>query len=109
LAETDLEVLVRVLNDDAVLALRGEVDAYTGPSLSEYLDAAVAETAGNVTLNLSQVSFVDSSGIAVLVAAAKKLRDRGKELVVEAPPAMVAKVLEITGVTKLVRIERSAQ
>ena len=104
MAETDLEVVVRVLNGDAVLALRGEVDAYTGPNLSEYLDAAMAETSGNVTLNLSEVSFVDSSGIAVLVAAAKKLRERGKALVVEGPVPMVVKVLEITGVTKLVQV-----
>ncbi len=107
MADTGFEVAVRVLNGHAVLALRGDVDAYSGQSLSDSLNAAMLETSGDITLDLSNVSFVDSSGIAVFVVAAKKLRERGSELVVESPPAMVTKLLEMTGVIKLVRIERS--
>ena len=98
------EVDVRVAKGGTVLAVRGEIDAYTGATLTGYLDAAFAEGPGDVTLDLSKVKFVDSSGIAVFVAAAKKLRDRGNNLVVAAPPKPVAKVLEMTGVTKLVKV-----
>jgi anti-sigma B factor antagonist len=105
MAVNQLEVEVRLSDGRAVLDLYGDVDAYTGPSLSGYLDAAVNENAGDVHLNLSKVKFVDSSGIAVFVAAAKRLRDRGNDLVVEATPPNVAKVLEMTGVTKLIRLD----
>jgi anti-sigma B factor antagonist len=107
MARTQLQVAVKHSNGRAVLALRGEVDAYTRSTLSDELDAAVAETHGNITLDLSAVSFVDSSGIAVLVGAAKRLRERGNDLILESPPAMVSKVLEMTGVSKLVRVQRS--
>jgi anti-sigma B factor antagonist len=106
MVQNDLEVVVQLADGAATLALRGDIDAYTGPSLTEYLDAAVAETDGNVTVNLANVAFVDSSGIAVLVGAAKRLRERGHELVVEEPAARVSKILEMTGVTKLLRVER---
>jgi stage II sporulation protein AA (anti-sigma F factor antagonist) len=108
MARTQLEVEVRQTNGRAWLALNGEVDAYTRATLSEKLDAAVAESRGDVTLDLSGVSFVDSSGIAVLVGAAKQLRERGNDLVLVSPPAMVKKVLEMTGVNRLVRLRRSA-
>jgi len=109
MAKAQLEVAVRHSNGSALLALDGELDAYTRATLSAHLDAAVDETRGNVTLDLSNVSFVDSSGIAVLVGAAKKLRERGSDLILESPPRMVTKLLEMTGVNRLVRLSRSAR
>lgn len=104
MAVNQLEVEVRLSDGYAVLALQGDIDAYTGPSLTGYLEAAVRETQGDVHVNLSKVRFVDSSGIAVFVTAAKQLRERGNDLVVEAAPASIIKVLEMTGVTKLIRM-----
>jgi anti-anti-sigma factor len=106
MADSSFEVTVRVCDGRTSLAVRGDVDAYTGPTLADYLDAAVSETTGDLTVDLSAVHFVDSSGIAVLVAAAKKLRDRASELVVQSPPPIVRKVLEMTGVNKLLTVER---
>ena len=109
MAGTEFEVVVHVNDGNASLIPRGDIDAYTGPRLSDHLNSAVAETTGDITLDLSKVSFVDSTGIAVMVAAAKKLRERGSELIVESPPRMVTKLLEMTGVTKLVKVERSGR
>ncbi len=106
---SEFDVVVRVLDGHALLAVKGDVDAYTGPNLIECLTAAVDESDGDVTLDMSGVSFIDSSGIAILVATAKQLRQRGNELVVDSPPRMVAKVMEMTGVTKLVRLEQSSR
>jgi anti-sigma B factor antagonist len=99
--------VVRIAGGQPVVVARGDIDAYTGPKLAEHLNAALDESSGNVTLDLSDVAFVDSSGIAVFVAAAKRLRERGSDLVVESPPKMLTKLLEMTGVTKLVKVERS--
>ena len=106
MAHSRFEVTVRVDDGRTSLAVRGDVDAYTGPTLADYLDVAVTETTGAITVDLADVHFVDSSGIAVLVAAAKRLRDRDDELIVQSPPPIVRKVLEMTGVTKLLTVER---
>lgn len=106
-AVNSFEIELRMTDGRAVLDLHGDVDAYTGQRLTEYIDAAVTEHAGDVHLNLAKVRFVDSSGIAVFVAAAKRLRERGDQLVVRAPQASVAKIFEITGVDKLVKLERN--
>jgi anti-sigma B factor antagonist len=109
MAQTEFQVVVRVADGRAVLAPRGDIDAYTGPTLSEHLNAALAERKGDITLDLSGVAFVDSSGIGVFVAAAKKLRERGDALVLESAPSTVTKLLEMTGVTKLVKLERAGR
>jgi anti-sigma B factor antagonist len=104
--DTNFEFAVRDGKGRATVVVRGDLDAYTGPRFSECLRGAVADAAGDVAIDMAEVSFVDSSGIAILVASAKQLRERGNVLVIQSPPRMVGKVLEMTGVTKLVKVER---
>jgi anti-anti-sigma factor len=103
--DTNFEFAVREGNGRATMVLRGDLDAYTGQRFSECLQTTIAGTKGDVAMDMSDVSFVDSSGIAILVATAKSLRERGNNLVIQSPPPMLTKVLEMTGVTKLVRLE----
>lgn len=106
---TQLHVEVQTSHERAVLALRGDLDAYTRRELTDQLDAALSAATGNITLELSGVSFMDSSGLSAIVSAAKRLRERGDDLVLESPPPMITKVLEMTGVDKLVKVRRSAR
>lgn len=107
MGHTNFEFAVREGSGRATLILRGDLDAYTGPRFNESLKAAVEGTKGDIAMDMREVSFVDSSGIAILVATAKTLRERGNTLVIQSPPRMLRKVLEMTGVTKLVRVERA--
>lgn len=106
MGDTNFEFAVRDANGRRTIVLRGDLDAYTGPRFSDCLAEAVNGGRGDLAVDMSAVSFVDSSGIAILVATAKQLRDRGNTLVIQSPPRMVGKLLEMTGVSKLVRLER---
>jgi len=81
-----------------VVLVRGEIDVATSPQLRNDLNALVARGARHITLDFSGVSFVDSSGLGVLVGAYKRLRDdeEGSVRIVGAQPS-VRKVFEITG------------
>ena len=109
MGDTNFEFAIRENNGRLTLVLRGDLDAYTGPRFTEWLRKTVAAGRGDVVMDMSDVTFVDSSGIAILVATAKQLQTRDSKLVVQSPPRMVAKVLEMTGVTKLVKIERRSR
>ena len=61
-------------NGQAVVHVHGEIDLYTAPQLWETLDAAIAGTPHELVIDLSDVTFLDSSGLAVLVRAHKRLR-----------------------------------
>ena len=81
-----------------VVAVRGEIDVATSPQLRNDLNALVARGARHITLDFADVSFVDSSGLGVLVGTYKRLREEeeGSVRIVSAQPS-VRKVFEITG------------
>ncbi len=78
------------------VVIAGEVDLSVSPQLSEVI-AEVAESAPQVRLDFERCTFVDSSGIQVVVGAARRCRDNGGELSVVNDRGDVARVFEISG------------
>ena len=72
----------------------GEIDAHTAPALA---DAVADLPAGDVTIDVAGVTFLDSSGLRVLVELAARVRQAGGELVLVSPTAAVRRVVEISG------------
>ena len=84
--------------DAARVLVEGEVDVSNADELRNAVDAALVLDAPEVTVDLSQVSYIDSTGIGVLVGAAHRAADAGKKLVVASPQKNVARVLGLLGV-----------
>jgi anti-sigma B factor antagonist len=99
----DLELESRPSDDGTTVVVRGEVDMATAPQLRDTLLELVEGGASRVTLDCRGLDFLDSSGIGVLIAVKKQLGDGGS-LTLEAPPAHVRKVLDLTGVSEHVTI-----
>ncbi len=71
----------------------GEVDLSNAPQLGRLLLGA-AQAGGDVTLDLSEVAFVDSTGIQVLLKAAKRIEGHGR-IVLYRPGTLVLNVLRL--------------
>lgn len=101
-----LEVLTTRRGDVPVVWAAGEVDVSSAPRLRDQLHALPVE-AGRVVVDLSEVTFLDSTGLGVLVAGWKRCHEAGAslELVVTRPQVM--KVLEITTLDALFTIHGS--
>ena len=99
----DLQLESRETDDGASVIVRGEVDMATAPQLRDTLLELVDAGATSIALDCRGLDFLDSSGIGVLIAVRKRLGDDGS-LTLEAPPAHVRKVLELTGVTAQVAV-----
>ena len=84
--------------DAARVLVEGEVDVSNADELRNAVDAALALDVPEVTVDLSQVPYIDSTGIGVLVGAAHRAADAGKKLVVASPQKNVARVLGLLGV-----------
>ena len=84
--------------DAACVLVEGEVDVSNADELRNAVDAAIVLDAPEVTVDLSQVPYIDSTGIGVLVGAAHRATDAGKKLVVASPQKNVARVLGLLGV-----------
>lgn len=92
--------------DAARVLVEGEVDVSNADELRNAVDAALALDAPEVTVDLSQVPYIDSTGIGVLVGAAHRAADAGKKLVVASPQKNVARVLGLLGVADDLNIKQ---
>jgi anti-sigma B factor antagonist len=95
-------------NGTAVVVVRGEVDLYTAPQVWETIDAAMAGSPDELVIDLSDVTFLDSSGLSVLVRAHKRLRPVQGTVVVRGAADQVYMALEMTKLTKVLTVEAPA-
>lgn len=92
-----LSIATSADGDSRVIRVSGEVDV----SNKEELNAAIADAqvadAKEVEVDLTEVSYIDSSGIGVLVAAAHRASDSDTRFFVSHPQRNVARVLSMLG------------
>ena len=87
------------------LAVRGELDMDSAPQLLEAIVLAHQTVGGDVTLDLRDVTFMDSRGLAAMITAHRQLAREQARLRLLNPCPAVAAVLEITGVGPLFDVE----
>ena len=103
--EPDFEVSTeRIGGDGRIVAVRGEIDVYTAPELRDALKQALDAGCVRVVIDLGGTTFVDSSGLGVLVGAYRRLRDRGGALAIVNDDRDIARTFEITGLDELLPI-----
>ena len=76
----------------------GEVDVSNADALRDALDEALAAPKAELTVDLSETSYIDSTGIGVLVGAAHRAEGLETSFGVESPQRNVARVLNLLGV-----------
>lgn len=86
--------ILTITDDGDVITLEGEIDASTVPALSTHL----AATEGDVVVDLSGVSFIDSSGLRALIGAKQAIDERGSSLVLRSPSPSVSRLFELSSV-----------
>ena len=89
--------------EDVIVRLAGELDLYNAPVLREALSAAVEQPPRRLVVELSEVSFVDSTALGVLLEARSLLRDR-EGFVLAAPGAETRRTLQISGLDRHIRV-----
>ncbi len=84
--------------------LRGELDMSTAAQLRDELQRLATEEAPKVTVDLSGLAFVDSTGLSVLITGLKRFRQLGGDMALRSPSSGTLRVLEITGLTEVFAI-----
>jgi anti-sigma B factor antagonist len=93
---------VEVSHDDrgVVLSVTGELDLASSPALEGALTRASAAHGERVVLDLRGVSFMDSTGLSVLVSAQRDATESGRQLAVITGSDQVLRLLTLTGVAE---------
>lgn len=96
---SELELHAAPLGAAPGLSVQGQVDMATAPELDERLEAAIRESVGAFVLDLSGVSFLDSTGLKILLRARGLLGREDRALVVVCPHGPVRRVFELSGLS----------
>lgn len=88
----------------AVVLVRGEVDFTSAGRLRALMLDLVRRRANPLVLDLSGTTFLDSTGISLMVQARRRLTNDGGELVLRAPSAHVMQLLRVMNLTPVFRI-----
>jgi anti-sigma B factor antagonist len=83
--------------DVTVVTVSGELDAHAAPALREVLDPLAAVPDCALVVDLGAVGFIDSTGLGVLVATLKHVRESSGSLDVVVSAPRVLKVFGLTG------------
>ncbi len=78
------------------VALSGEIDAGSAPDLSSRLDGLLAAD-NDIRVDLADVTFIDSSGLRVLIELQRRASAAERRLLLRAPSKSVTRLLEVTG------------
>lgn len=97
----------RIDDDDGTgaIVVSGEIDLHTSPRLREALLGHLTNDVRNVTVDMSGVTFIDSTGLSVLIAAMRRARSLGGDVRLRAPSRQTYKVLELTKLTEVFTID----
>ena len=79
----------------ASVVFDGEIDIATAPAIRRFLLAAIRGGDVHLAVDMSGVTFIDASGIGVLVAAANRARQAGGDLSLLAPSPQVRRLLDV--------------
>ena len=88
-------------NDMTIFDIDGDIDINSSPDMREAFEKVVNAKTMKVVVNLSRVSYVDSSGLATLVEMLKKTRSYGGKLRLANLAPKVKSLFEITKLEKL--------
>jgi anti-sigma B factor antagonist len=96
-AERELQVTIESEGATPLLRVAGEVDIQTSPILEEELNSLLDQGRSSLLVDLAGVTFLDSTGLSVLIAGLKRCQAAGGDLRLQSPRPNVLRVLEITG------------
>jgi len=93
----------------ALVSVLGELDLHSAGSLQARIEEAATLGAGTVLVDLSEISFIDSSALEVLVRESKRLEGRGHSLVLVTNDPRTRRILEVTGLDRVLRAYATLQ
>jgi anti-sigma B factor antagonist len=90
---------VDTIEDGVIVRLAGELDLYNAPVVRDALSAAAAARPKRLIVDLSEVEFIDSTALGVLIEARTRMPDR-KGFILAGPGLETRRALEISGLDR---------
>lgn len=101
-----MKVLTRTgtKNGIKIVDIEGEIDVYTSMELKKELNGMIDNGSKKIIINLEKVNYMDSSGLGILVAILKRLKQEDGIMKLTKMNIGIKKIFEITKLTKFFEI-----
>ncbi len=88
----------------AVIRISGELDAYMADDVRERVEEVLGSGARWLLIDLTEVEYLDSAGLGIMVGAAKRANDRNGDIAIVCHRPNVLRVFEISGTKELLNV-----
>ncbi|MBQ3081285.1 MAG: anti-sigma factor antagonist [Clostridia bacterium] len=103
-----MEITTNEKDGVLTVSLKGELDHHGAVAARQDIDAAISRTSPKkVVLVLDRVNFCDSSGLGLIMGRYKKALSVGATLTVADPSEAVERIIKLSGLTEIIKTERS--
>lgn len=87
--------------EHGAVSLSGEVDFSSSPEVRQLFMEFIEQTPGQLTVDLAGLTYMDSSGLAVLLDVRRRLKEKGRALILRQMTPAVEKIFRLTQVDRL--------
>lgn len=100
-----MKIKIKSQNGTAIVVLSGEIDHHTAKNLRSELDKFVITMQPEIlAIDFSNITFMDSSGIGLIIGRYKLLKECGGQLEIHSPQPYIRRVLKLSGIERIVKI-----
>jgi anti-sigma B factor antagonist len=99
-----MELKIDRSHGSCVFSLAGEIDVYTAPQLKQTLNEAIDQGCVAPIVDLTNVDFIDSTGLGVLVGVLKRVKERDGSLRLVCTSEQIMRIFRITGLDKVFEV-----
>ena len=99
-----MEITTRDVNDVKVVQIEGELDTGSSPNAQNQLDQLRGQGVKKILLDLTNLDFISSAGLRVLLATAQELKEDGGDLRVCSLNREIKEVFDISGFSTLLMV-----
>ena len=98
----NVKTYTKQINNEVIgINIEGEIDVYTSPKVKEALNDLIQKENYNIVVNLEEVTYIDSTGLGVLIGGLKKVKENNGYIKLICTNPQIKKIFDITGLVKI--------
>jgi len=104
-----MEIFTQNFHSYSIMKLHGEIDLYNVDELKNEFNSLMAKKIYNIGIDLSDVAYIDSSGLGAFLSVIKEIRNNDGKMLLFNLSESVRKILNLTRLTSFFDISESAE
>ena len=103
-----MQIIFQSRDNILIVKLTGELDHHGADQIREKVDSKIiSSNSKNLILDLSELKFMDSSGIGIIIGRYKAVSSQGGKLYIVCPSKTINKLIRMCGIEKIITIKDS--